>query len=255
MTKKDDGFGVKDFVTFIRDWGAELAVAAHVLWGFVSKDPPPETAHDFVKIIHGGKHTIEDEIGYENIEANLPREEQFMMRSFRRWIMWRCGTDHAGKAAYKDFDNDFRVMVLRMRSSDGDITRCIRFLTCLSNQIRTGMLEEDFDWSNDHFNSENLPVVYMALERGYLQALRYLEDYNMPRGKLTAMQNTIRNITTVGQISKEKVQQAFSLAQENFRHQLPRVSGHIASTHKQLTDMTDYDERHAKRGFLGRLLK
>jgi hypothetical protein len=115
MSDKGQRSPVLHLYHFFKDHWGELYVAFDIAKGFLSKEKPSDDAHEIVKLVHGGKNSIEDEIAYEPLELLLSPEEYALMGKFREWAKAQLGTGHIGKQRYSNWDNNFRGMVLRRR--------------------------------------------------------------------------------------------------------------------------------------------
>ncbi|MEK7462702.1 MAG: hypothetical protein AAB618_03985 [Patescibacteria group bacterium] len=100
---------------FVKEHWGEMYVAFDIARGFFVKEKPSDNAHDIVKLVHGGKNSIEDEIAYEPLELMLTAEEYALMGKFRTWAKAQLGTGLIGKQRFANWDNNFRQMILRRR--------------------------------------------------------------------------------------------------------------------------------------------
>jgi hypothetical protein len=179
---------------FLRDHWGEMYVIYDLVKGFVDKEKPADDAHAVVKMVHGGKRSIEDEIAYEAIEIEgLTEEERELMRGFRLWAEQRFDDTFFGRRAYRNFDNDFRQMVMRMReearveydttttkNAKGiETTKKVERRIAASNQPAIDFLRR-LTASIKDGRDRTKGSRPKKIEAGNIQGCRYLREYNMP---------------------------------------------------------------------------
>lgn len=189
---------------FVKDHWGEIYVAVDIAKGFFSKEKPSDDAHDFVKLVHGGRNSIEDEIAYEPLELLLTPEEYVLMGKFREWAKAQLGTGLLGKQAYTNWDNNFRQMILRRRepsrvehdtttskdAKGGDMVKKSERFVPVNNQLAVDFLKRftvEMQLGQDESNGTEAEKV----GAGCLKANNYLIRFNLPFIRLNS---TIKRI-------------------------------------------------------------
>ncbi len=85
------------------------------VWG---GSEPSEKSSRAAKLAHGGLFSFKDEIAMDGIEAKLDEHERTTLRKFREWIVTGYGNGFLGYFASKFYLNQFRALVVRMRTPE-----------------------------------------------------------------------------------------------------------------------------------------
>jgi len=154
----------------------------------------------------GGKGNIDDEIAYEALETNLTPEERLTLKEFRDMKRSSFGSDPKQEEAFKDWDNDFRQAVLKMRvpgssktatktvkKKDGTVTTteedkgspankqpAIDFLKRFAAPM---MIERD-KWKSKA----------KKRQAGFAAGQAYLDSYNLPSDRPSSLGQKAKNV-------------------------------------------------------------
>ncbi len=192
----------------------------------------------------GGKGFIDDEIAYEQLEAeNLTDEERLILRDFREMKKASFGTDPNAKKAYEYWDNEFRQSVLKRRvlgssktapktvkKKDGTVTTtedskstptdykpAIAFLLRFAAHMKI---------ERDRWKSKK-----KKREAGFIAGEAYLNNYNLPSDRPSALGEKIKE---VGASIPGNIKDAFVGLKGRAEATATKVDGWIQREHAKL---------------------
>lgn len=232
-------------------WG-EMLVVFDVAKGFFTKEKPSDDAHGLVKLVHGGKNSIEDEIAYEEIELKLGDDRQLMF-DFRHWAKNQFGESVLGRTFYSKFDNDFRGMVLRKREPSRieiitETTKDVKGKDVVkkSEKIHPVVIEPAVELlrrfiveirkgrdGKDGTDEEKI-------EEGNHSLIAYLEGYNMP--SISRLAEMAKTVDARMKLFPGKGKAAFEAIRRNTISESASIASWIDQKH------TELEERNNRKG-------
>ena len=218
----------------------------------------------------GGKGVIDDEIAYEQLEAdNLTAEELLILKEFRDMKRLSFGNDPKAVETYKDWDNDFRQAVLKRRISgkskpspktvkkkDGTVTTTEdERSTPPSNKPAIDFLKR----FTAHIKVERDKWKRAGTKRaaGFAAGQAYLDNYNLPSDRPSALGQQVKGIATsvpgAVNAAKDKVAAAIHVIKSAGAVAATTIGEVAEISHNAFIEHTDNhaERQKARRGIVG----
>lgn len=221
----------------------------------------------------GGKGTIDDEIAYEALEANLIPEERLILKEFHQMKRASFGTDPKAKKAFENWDNDYRQSVLKRRVSgssktapktvkkkDGTVT------TTEEDKGTPANKQPAIDFLKRfaaHIKVERDKWKSKAKKRaaGFAAGQAYLDNYNLPSDRPSAFGQQVKDVAAsipgAVNAAKEKVAAALPVVKNAGAVAATKIGEVAKAGYDDFIDETDIDTYNARKkdrpGLLGQL--